>query len=86
MLDDEVRNLKALIDHAGIGQSGNDHGTLMELMNLTLQCLGGIRLMVYVIEKQKTAIAAAQCNTERHRENPDDAIRVVFGSAVKRMM
>lgn len=87
MCADSMRNLKALIDHAGIGQSGNDQETLMELMNLTLQCLGGIRIMVDAAQKEKNCTAAA---AEYHPGKPgvncDDALRHVFAGAVDRMM
>jgi ankyrin repeat protein len=87
MCADSMRNLKALIDHAGIGQSGNDQETLMELMNLTLQCLGGIRIMVDAAEREKNcAAAAAEFYPGKSDLNSDDALRLVFAGAVDRMM
>lgn len=87
MVSSEERNLKALVDHLGIGQYGNDHDTLMELMNLTLQCLGGIRILVGTLQIEKDAAAAAQ-DMQREKEDIDccDAFREIFASAVNRMM
>lgn len=84
---EEKKSIKSLIDHIGIGQSGSNHQTLMELMNFTLQCLGGIRLMTIAAEKEKAAIAVAdQIKREEIKIDSDEAIREIFSSAVNKML
>ena len=87
MVNSEARNLKALVDHLGIGHEGNDHDTLMALMNLTLHCLGGIRILADTIQIEKDAAAAAQdMQQETDEMECHYAIREIFASAVNRMM
>lgn len=87
MSDEDLKNLKELVDHVGIGQSGKKYETMMELMNLTLQCLGGVRLLAVSAEKERIAsIAAGESRDSNQSKNPDQAIREVFASAVKRML
>jgi hypothetical protein len=49
--------LKALLDHVGIEASDGinliNEDTLSNLMNFTLQCLGGIRQIVHTLEKER---------------------------------
>ena len=87
MSNEDQKNLKELVDHVGIGQSSKSYDTLMELMNLTLQCLGGVRLLVVSTEKERiAAVAAGESRDSKLSKNADEAIREVFASAVKRML
>lgn len=81
--------LKSLLDHIGIGQSGTDHATLMELMSFTLQCLGGVRMMVAQATKEKKAKLAAADLPRAHKSDDttgDDAVVIAFSIAMKQMM
>mmetsp|Transcript_34622 Transcript_34622/g.32985 ORF Transcript_34622/g.32985 Transcript_34622/m.32985 type:complete len:537 (-) Transcript_34622:447-2057(-) len=80
-------DLTYLLDSLGIGQSGSDHTTLMELMNFTLHCLGGIRIMVIAAEKEKAAAEAAKFLKIKELETPPDvALRQIFTNAVTTML
>lgn len=87
------RHLNSLLDHLGIGHSGADETTCMELMNVTLQCLGGLRVLMVREENKRRATQAASDNLSRHAagavegsESSVEAVHSTFVLAVQRML
>ena len=86
MSDEDMYQLRGLMDHVGVGLSGSDHVTLMELMNITMHCLGGIRLLVATAEKERAATRAANEFATSGELSAEEAMCTVFAGAVKRMI
>eukprot|EP01035_Chromulina_nebulosa_P019480 gene19480-25364_t len=92
--DDETIDLRALLDTLGIdhqNNSGEIHSdvNLMALMNVTLQCLGGIRLMVIKQRREKHALALQQYLNDEKSKILDDAsraLRITFVQAAGKIL
>lgn len=86
---DQQSHLQHLCGHLGIDSSGDSLGNIHELMNFTLQCLGGIRLLFQKLESQRKSAMLKSLDDLSEWQGLGLqywAIKKVFHDGVQRML
>eukprot|EP01039_Chlorochromonas_danica_P000444 gene444-478_t len=85
----EIARLSTFLHVVGIDPDGNRFGTLMELMNLALQCLGAVRIVSSEIERERLIRLSTSIDKQVEIDEEGFAqwsIRKTFSFAVRRML
>lgn len=86
---EDEKKLTAFLHHVGIDPEGDQMGTLMELMNFSLQCIGAVRILAMKIEKARRVAWTTSIDKQIDYERVGFAqwsLRKVFSFAAKRIL